>query len=83
VIGLEASLVQATLEESERARHLRCHVGRYPLHQTDIAAVAPLLARRLRPAFVKTFGSNPVLDLARRHILDRFVPRLAHSTSAP
>lgn len=50
VLGLESSLVLATLEESEWARHLRCHSGCYALHHTDVAAVAPLLAGVSGPA---------------------------------
>jgi 2-polyprenyl-3-methyl-5-hydroxy-6-metoxy-1,4-benzoquinol methylase len=55
-------------------------VGRFALHHVDVAAVAPLLASRLRPggvgAFLETMDSNPVLRLARRHLVGRFgIPR--------
>jgi SAM-dependent methyltransferase len=55
-------------------------VGRFALHHVDVAAVAPLLASRLRPggvaAFLETMDTNPLLRLARRHLVGRFgIPR--------
>jgi SAM-dependent methyltransferase len=55
-------------------------VGRFALHHVDVAAVAPLLASRLLPggvaAFLETMDSNPLLRLARRHLIGRFgIPR--------
>jgi 2-polyprenyl-3-methyl-5-hydroxy-6-metoxy-1,4-benzoquinol methylase len=56
-------------------------VGRFALHHVDVVAVAPLLASRLRPggvaAFLETMDTNPLLRLARRHLIGRFgIPRL-------
>jgi len=87
-LGLDATLVQTTLEESDQLGSFDAIVGRYALHHTDVAAVAPLLARRLRPggraAFVETFASNPVLAFARRRILGRFgVSRLGTLDERP
>jgi SAM-dependent methyltransferase len=55
-------------------------VGRFALHHVDVAAVAPLLASRLRPggvaAFLETMDTNPLLRPARRHLVGRFgIPR--------
>jgi SAM-dependent methyltransferase len=55
-------------------------VGRYALHHVDCNVVAPQLAAVLRPGgvgfFVETFGSNPLLRLARRHLIGRLgIPR--------
>lgn len=87
-LGLDATLVQTTLEESDRLGRFDAIVGRYALHHTDVATVGPLLARRLRPggraAFVETFATNPVLALARRRVVDRFgVPRLGTLDERP
>jgi SAM-dependent methyltransferase len=54
--------------------------GRFALHHVDVAAVAPLLAARLRAGglagFIETMDGNPVLRLARRHLVGRFgIPR--------
>ncbi len=63
-------------------------VGRYALHHTDVPRIAPLLAGLLRPggkaAFVETFGSNPVLRLARNKLIGRFgIPRLGTLDEKP
>jgi ubiquinone/menaquinone biosynthesis C-methylase UbiE len=55
-------------------------VGRYALHHLDVAHMAPVLARCLKPggvgAFVETMGINPVLRFARNHMVGRFgIPR--------
>jgi protein-L-isoaspartate O-methyltransferase len=55
-------------------------VGRYALHHVDCATLAPLLADHLGlggvAAFLETMDSNPVLRLARRHLVGRFgIPR--------
>ena len=87
-LGLEATLVQSTLEESDRLGNFDAIVGRYALHHTDVATVGPLLARLLRPggraAFVETFATNPVLAFARKRVVDRFgVPRLGTLDERP
>lgn len=54
--------------------------GRHALHHVDCQSIAPQLAALLRPggiaSFVETFDSNPVLRLARRHLVGRLgIPR--------
>ena len=63
-------------------------VGRFALHHVDVATVAPTLASRLRPggvaAFIETMDSNPVLRLARRHLVGRFgIPRFGTRDEHP
>lgn len=87
-LGLDAELVQTTLEESDQLGTFDAIVGRYALHHTDVATVGPLLARRLRlggtAAFVETFATNPVLAFARRRMVDRFgIPRLGTLDERP
>lgn len=87
-LGLEAALVQTTLQESDQLGSFDAIVGRYALHHTDVATVGPPLARRLRPggraAFVETFATNPVLAFARRRLVDRFgIPRLGTLDERP
>jgi SAM-dependent methyltransferase len=58
--------------------------GRYALHHVDVAAVAPVLGRALRPggtgAFLETMATNRLLAVLRRHVAGRFgVPR--HGTA--
>ena len=78
--GVEASFVTGPLEAHPDLGTFDRIVGRFALHHVDVAAVAPLLAERLAPqgvaAFTETMDSNPVLRLARRHLVGRFgIPR--------
>jgi 2-polyprenyl-3-methyl-5-hydroxy-6-metoxy-1,4-benzoquinol methylase len=77
----EVSFVTGAIESNPDLGTFDRIVGRFALHHVDVAAVAPLLARHLRPggvgAFLETMDSNPVLRLARRHLVGRFgIPRL-------
>jgi ubiquinone/menaquinone biosynthesis C-methylase UbiE len=56
-------------------------VGKWILHHVDTARVAAEIARVLRPGgravFIENSGRNPVLALARRHVVGRWgIPRL-------
>lgn len=48
-------------------------VGRYALHHLDVGQVAPSLARAVKhggvAAFVETMAANPILRLARKHLV--------------
>ena len=79
-VGADASFVAGQIESQSRLGTFDRIAGRFALHHVDVAAVAPLLAARLRPdgiaAFVETMDRNPVLRLARRHLVGRFgIPR--------
>jgi SAM-dependent methyltransferase len=79
-VGADVSFVTGRLESQSDLGTFDRIAGRFALHHVDVAAVAPLLAVRLRPggiaAFVETMDSNPVLRLARRHLVGRFgIPR--------
>jgi 2-polyprenyl-3-methyl-5-hydroxy-6-metoxy-1,4-benzoquinol methylase len=55
-------------------------VGRFALHHVDCQAIAPQLARHLRPdglaVFLETMNANPILRIARRSFVGRFgIPR--------
>lgn len=88
-LGLTATVVATTLEEAgDELGPFDAMVGRYALHHTDVAALAPLLARCLRPggtaAFVETFASNPVLGLCRRWLVGRAgIPRFGTPDERP
>lgn len=87
-VGLEARLVAAPLEEAADPGTFDAIVGRYALHHTDVARLAPVLASRLRPggtaAFVETFASNPVLRLCRRWLVGRAgIPRFGTLDERP
>jgi SAM-dependent methyltransferase len=78
--SVPAAFVTGPLESHPELGPFDRIVGRFALHHVDVAAVAPLLAERLRPggvaAFIETMDSNPVLRLARRHLVGRFgIPR--------
>jgi SAM-dependent methyltransferase len=78
--GIDADFLTGRLAEHPELGAFDRIVGRFALHHVDVAAVAPLLAARLRPggvaAFIETMDSNPVLRLARRHLVGRFgIPR--------
>lgn len=79
-IGLRARFVAAALESLPEDEPFDRIFGRFALHHVDCAAVGPQLARLLKPSgravFVETMDSNPVLRLARRHLVGRLgVPR--------
>jgi SAM-dependent methyltransferase len=78
--GAQVRLVTGPLESQPDLGAFDRIAGRFALHHVDVGAVAPVLASRLRPggvaAFIETMDSNPVLRLARRHLLGRFgIPR--------
>jgi len=86
-VGLDAVFVP-TLEEADDHGPFDAVVGRFALHHTNVAEVAPLLAHRVRSggcgAFVETFSTNPVLRVARANITGRFgVPRLGTIDERP
>ena len=63
-------------------------IGIYALHHVDIAAFAPALAALLtqdgRAAFVETMAANPLLRLARRHLVGHLgIPRLGSPDEHP
>jgi 2-polyprenyl-3-methyl-5-hydroxy-6-metoxy-1,4-benzoquinol methylase len=80
-VGVKAWFVAGTLDTPELAGAVFGRIiGRFALHHTDCTAIAPLLASHLKPggtgAFVETMDSNPMLRLARRHLVGRFgIPR--------
>lgn len=87
-VGLEARLVATSLEEAGDLGTFDAIVGRYALHHTDVAQLAPVLASRLRSggtaAFVETFASNPVLRLCRRWLVGRAgIPRFGTLDERP
>jgi SAM-dependent methyltransferase len=87
-LGLDARLVATSLEDADELGTFDAIVGRYALHHTDVARLAPDLAARLRPggvaAFVETFASNPVLRLCRRWLVDRAgIPRFGTLDERP
>lgn len=87
-LGLKATFTNTTLEEADFLGQFDAIVGRYALHHTALPQIAPLLAARLRPggraAFVETFGSNPVLSLARRNLIGKLgIPRLGTLDEKP
>ena len=78
--GVDADFVTGALEARRDLGKFDAIVGRFALHHVDVPAVAPVLAERLMSggvaAFVETMDSNPVLRLARRHLVGRFgIPR--------
>ncbi len=63
-------------------------IGIYALHHVDISAYVPALAASLtrdgRAAFVETMAANPLLRLARRHLVGHLgVPRLGSPDEHP
>lgn len=87
-LGLSATFVSTRLEDADGLGLFDAIVGRYALHHTDVAQMAPLLARRLRlgkmAAFVETFASNPLLRLSRRHLVGRAgIPRFGTPDERP
>lgn len=78
--GADATFVTGPLESQHDLETFDRIAGRFALHHVNVAAVAPLLAAHLRPggvgAFVETMDSNPLLRLARRHLVGRYgIPR--------
>jgi SAM-dependent methyltransferase len=79
--GAEVTFVTGLLESKQCLGTFDRIVGRFALHHVDCAAAGPLLAAHLGPggvgAFLETMDSNPLLRLARRHLVGRFgIPRL-------
>lgn len=79
--GLDVTFCTTPIDELEAAAYDGV-IGIYALDHVDVATYAPALARRLpvggRAAFVETMAANPVLRLARRHLVGRLgVPRSA------
>jgi 2-polyprenyl-3-methyl-5-hydroxy-6-metoxy-1,4-benzoquinol methylase len=78
--GAQVRFVTGPLESQPDLGTFDRIAGRFALHHVDVAAVAPVLASRLRPggvaAFIETMDTNPVLRFARRHLVGRFgIPR--------
>lgn len=89
-LGLHASLVVADVANlGERGEHRFDRIaGRFALHHVDPGALAPALGACLavegRSAFLETMATNPVLRLARNHLVGRFgIPRLGTLDEAP
>jgi SAM-dependent methyltransferase len=73
-LNLSARFVVADLEQHDLPDEgYDGVVGRYALHHLDVGHVAPSLARAVKrggvAAFVETMAANPVLRLARRHLV--------------
>lgn len=86
-LDLRATFV-LTLEEAAAAGPYDAIVGRYALHHTDVPSLAPQLAALVRPggkgAFVETFSTNPLLQMARRTLTGRpGIPRLGTLDEKP
>jgi SAM-dependent methyltransferase len=78
--GVVVRFIAGAVEEQTDLGTFDRIVGRFALHHVDVATVAPALASLLRPggvaAFIETMDSNPVLRLARRHLVGRLgIPR--------
>ena len=88
-LGLrERATFVLTLEDADRLGPFDAVVGRYALHHTNVAEIAPLLARQVRAggtgAFVETFATNPVLRVARRNLTGRLgIPKLGTEDEQP
>jgi SAM-dependent methyltransferase len=90
VIGLRATFVAddvAALASDGTKRFDRI-AGRYALHHVDPQVVGPLLGRCMasdgKAAFVETMVTNPILRLARKHLVGRLgVPRLGTLDEQP
>ena len=79
-LGLRARFVATSLDSFDEETRFDGIFGRFALHHVDCDVVGPMLARLLKPhgraVFVETMDSNPVLRIARRHLVGRFgVPR--------
>lgn len=78
--GIDVTFVTGPLESQQDLGTFDRIVGRFALHHVDVAAIAPMLAAHLRAggvgAFLETMDSNPLLRVARRHLIGRFgIPR--------
>lgn len=87
-LGMPVTFVSQTIEAATDLGDFDGIVGRYALHHTDVAATGLALAQHLRPdgkaAFVETFATNPVLRLARGHLVGRAgIPRLGTLDERP
>jgi SAM-dependent methyltransferase len=79
-VGAEVAIVTGPLDSQQRLGTFDRIVGRFALHHVDCATLGPLLAAHLRArgvgAFLETMDSNPLLRVARRHLVGRFgIPR--------
>ena len=81
-VGAKAEFVTGALGSAELSTRMFDRiVGRFALHHVDCCSFAPILARHLRPggvaAFLETMDNNPLLRVARKHLVGRFgIPRL-------
>jgi SAM-dependent methyltransferase len=86
-LGLEATFVPS-LDDAAAERPFDAIVGRYALHHTDVPALAPVLAAKVRSggkgAFVETFATNPLLRVARGGLTGRLgIPKLGTDDEQP
>lgn len=74
--GLDVTFEVADLETYALGEGFDAMVGRFALHHLDVDAIAPAMTRCIKAgasaAFVETFATNPVLRLARNHLVGRF-----------
>jgi SAM-dependent methyltransferase len=88
-VGLQGTLVRGDLREMHNVLpEFDAIFGQYALHHVDLGVFAPLLAGRLKPggagAFIETMAGNPLLMLARRHLIGRWgVPRYGSPDEKP
>jgi len=87
-LSLPVTFVAQTIEEASDLGIFDAVVGRYALHHTDVATTGEALAQHLRlggrAAFLETFATNPLLRLARRHLVGRAgIPRLGTLDERP
>jgi 2-polyprenyl-3-methyl-5-hydroxy-6-metoxy-1,4-benzoquinol methylase len=78
--GADVAFVTGPLESQHDLGTFSRIVGRFALHHVDVAAIAPTLAGHLHNGglgvFLETMDSNPLLRVARRHLVGRFgIPR--------
>lgn len=89
-VGVEVELLctdTVALPDGANRRFDRL-AGRYALHHVDPRAVAPVLGGYLAPggkaAFLETMATNPLLMVARRHLVGRFgLPRFGTLDERP
>ena len=80
-LNLDVRFVEGNLEEVELPDGpYDAIVGRYALHHLDVPRIAPKIAELLKPnglaGFVETMAANPILRLARNHLIGRLgIPR--------
>ena len=87
--GANARFVAAPVEETGLpSASFDVIVGRWILHHVDLQAAAAELARLLAPGgravFCENSAANPLLRLARKHLVGRFgIPRLGTKDERP